>query len=214
MKTHIYSGQTFGPEKYKQIGAALQKGCIAAFPTDTVYGLGAVYSNEEAVRKIFKAKGRDEGKPLSVLISSMDQVDLLAAGVPSEAHILMEKFWPGPLTLILKKKEGIPDEVTAGGETVGIRMPANEIALNIIKAAGSPLAAPSANISGKRSAVCIEDVLEDLDGKIDIAVDGGPAQIGVSSTILEVSEMRIIRQGSITPEMIGDALRESKNFPK
>ena len=211
MKTRIYSGQTFGPDEYKEIGAALQRGCIAAFPTDTVYGLGAVYSNKEAVRKIFEAKGRDEGKPLSVLISSMDQVDMLAAEIPSAAHVLMEKFWPGPLTLILKKKESVPDEVTAGGETVGIRMPANEIALNIIKAAGSPLAAPSANISGKRSAVCIEDVLEDLDGKIDIAADGGPAQIGISSTIFDVTGMRVLRQGSITPEMIEKVLgRQAK----
>ena len=206
MKTRIYSGQAFGPDEYKEIGAALQKGCIAAFPTDTVYGLGAVYSNEEAVGKIFEAKGRDEGKPLSVLISSMDQVDMLAAEVPSEAHILMEKFWPGPLTLILNKKESVPDEVTAGGETVGIRMPANEIALNIVKAAGSPLAAPSANISGRRSAVCIEDVLEDLNGKIDVAVDGGPAQIGISSTIFDVTGMRVLRQGSITPEKIRGVL--------
>ena len=200
MKTEVIDGNCLTPEKYEYIGAALRSGALAAFPTDTVYGLGAVYSNEAAVKKIFAAKGRDEGKPLCVLVGSPDQAELLAESIPPEARLLMERFWPGPLTLILKKKEDVSDAVTAGGATIGLRMPDNRIALNIIKAAGAPLAAPSANTAGKRSAACIGDVLEDLGGRIELAVDGGLSGSGVSSTIIDVGNMKILRRGTITEE--------------
>ncbi|MBO4835519.1 MAG: threonylcarbamoyl-AMP synthase, partial [Lachnospiraceae bacterium] len=175
---------------------------------DTVYGLGAVYDDAKAVRKIFAAKGRDEKKPLSILVCDIGQVSLLArpsgGEMAEKAQHLMEKYWPGALTLIFRKKEGIPDEVTAGGDTIGIRMPDLEVTRELIRAAGKPLAAPSANTSGKRSAVTAEDVLEDLDGKIDILIDGGACDIGVASTVVDMTgkEPVILREGVITKEMI------------
>ncbi len=191
-------------EAYKSAGEILKDGGIVAFPTDTVYGLGAVYTNKEAVTKIFEAKGRDEGKPLSILISDISEVSLLTDEISPKAKKLMEKYWPGALTLIFKKKDGIPDNVTAGGNTIGIRMPKSEAARNIIKEAGAPLATPSANTSGKRSAISAKDVLEDLDGKIDMLVDGGTADIGIASTVVDTTTepLKILREGSITKEMI------------
>ncbi len=191
-------------------GRVLKDGGIVAFPTDTVYGLGAVYRDEKAVAKIFEAKGRDEGKPLSILVSNIDQVNLLAdfgSGEMSEKAVrLMKKYWPGALTLIFKKKPGIPDNVTAGGETIGIRMPDLDTTLKIIEAAGLPLAAPSANTSGKRSSVTAEDVAEDLNGKIDMIIDGGACKVGLASTVVDMTGERpkILREGVITQEMIDE----------
>lgn len=188
----------------KKAGEILASGGIVAFPTDTVYGLGAVYSDEAAVKKIFEAKGRDEGKPLSILISDISQVNELAEDIPKEAKALMKAFWPGALTLICRKSDKVPYSVTAGGETVGIRMPADPVALAVIAAAGSPLAAPSANLSGKRSSVTFADVMEDLNGRIDAAIDAGSCPIGVSSTVLDLSEgdIKILREGTVTESMI------------
>ena len=198
-------------EDIQAAGEVLRKGGIVAFPTDTVYGLGAVYDDAKAVRKIFAAKGRDEKKPLSILVCDIEQVTLLSdpsSGTMAEkAQHLMEKYWPGALTLIFRKKEGIPDEVTAGGDTIGIRMPDLEVTRDLIRAAGKPLAAPSANASGKRSAVTAEDVLEDLDGKIDMLIDGGACDIGVASTVVDMTGKApvILREGVITKEMIDRA---------
>ena len=190
-------------EKAAQV---LRQGGVVAFPTDTVYGLGAVYSDASAVRKVFEAKGRPENKPLSILISDISQAQMLAAEIPAAAYRLMKAFWPGALTLILQKKKNalIPDEVTAGGDTIGLRMPDSSIALKIIEAADCPLAAPSANISGERSASCAGQVIEDLDGRINMIIDGGDCSIGVSSTIVDMSRngYRILRPGSISEEEI------------
>lgn len=192
-------------------GDSLKRGGIVAFPTDTVYGLGAIYSDEKAVARIFEAKGRDEGKPLSILVSNIDQVKLLAEFGSGEMYDkavrLMKKYWPGALTLIFKKKPGIPDNVTAGGETIGIRMPDLDVTLKIIEAAGLPLAAPSANTSGKRSSVTAEDVLEDLNGKIDMIIDGGACKVGLASTVVDMTGEcpKILRQGVITQKMIDEA---------
>ena len=205
MKTLIYKAEN---RYLEEAGKVLKEGGIVAFPTDTVYGLGAVYTDERAVRKIFEAKGRDEGKPLSILVSGPDQVGLLTDEVSEEARILMEKFWPGALTLIFPKNDTVPDVVAAGGNTVGIRMPADETAVSIIRTAGMPLAAPSANTSGKRSAACAEEVIEDLDGRIDMVIDGGPCRIGLSSTVLDLTggEIRILREGTVTRKMIEEAV--------
>ena len=193
-------------ENLKKAGAVLRSGGIVAFPTDTVYGLGAVYSDGKAVAKIFEAKGRNEGKPLSLLVCGPEQVSEIAEIVPEKAKRLMEAYWPGALTIILKKKEGIPDLVTAGKETVGIRMPDDPAALALIRDAGSALAAPSANTSGKRSAVCAEDVVADLDGKIDLLLDGGRCPVGISSTVVDLTgaEPVILREGVITKTMIDE----------
>lgn len=198
-------------EEIKAAGKVLAEGGVVAFPTDTVYGLGAVFDQEAAVKKIFAAKGREEKKPLSILVSDRGQVALLAEmendEMAQKAKRLMERYWPGALTLIFRKKEGIPDAVTAGGNTIGIRMPDLELTRDLICAAGKPLAAPSANTSGKRSAVCAQDVLEDLDGKIDMVIDGGACRIGVASTVVDMTGKtpKILREGVITAEMIAQA---------
>lgn len=193
---------------FEEAGRILKEGGIVAFPTDTVYGLGAIYNNTDAVKKIFLAKGRDEGKPLSILISDISQVPELVKSIPEEARILMKKFWPGALTIIFRKSELVPESVSAGGDTVGIRMPADPVARSLIAAAGAPLAAPSANLSGKRSAVSFEDVMEDLDGRIDGAIDGGSCPVGISSTVLDLTgeSFRILREGTVTAKMIRQEL--------
>ena len=198
-------------EDIKAAGEVLKQGGIVAFPTDTVYGLGAVFDDEKAVRKIFAAKGREEKKPLSILVADSAQVELLSeiksGEMAQKAERLMEKYWPGALTLILRKKPGIPDAVTAGGETIGIRMPDMELTRELIRAAGKPLAAPSANTSGKRSSVSAREVLEDLDGKIDMVIDGGTCPVGVASTVVDMTGETpvILREGVITAEMIAQA---------
>ncbi|MBQ1285246.1 MAG: threonylcarbamoyl-AMP synthase [Lachnospiraceae bacterium] len=198
-------------EDIKAAGEVLKQGGIVAFPTDTVYGLGAVFDDEKAVRKIFAAKGREEKKPLSILVADIVQVELLSeiksGEMAQKAERLMKKFWPGALTLIFQKKPGIPDAVTAGGETIGIRMPDMELTRELIRAAGKPLAAPSANTSGKRSSVSAREVLEDLDGKIDMVIDGGTCPVGVASTVVDMTGETpvILREGVITAEMIAQA---------
>ena len=198
-------------EDIKAAGEVLKQGGIVAFPTDTVYGLGAVFDDEKAVRKIFAAKGREEKKPLSILVADSAQVELLSeiksGEMAQKAERLMKKFWPGALTLIFRKKPGIPDAVTAGGETIGIRMPDMELTRELIRAAGKPLAAPSANTSGKRSSVSAREVLEDLDGKIDMVIDGGTCPVGVASTVVDMTGETpvILREGVITAEMIAQA---------
>lgn len=196
-------------ESIAEAGEVLKSGGIVAFPTDTVYGLGAVCTKEEAVRKLFQAKGRDEGKPLSILVGSIAQAKLLAEEMPESANALMEAFWPGALTIVVKKKPDIPSCVTAGKDTIGIRMPDSETARKLILSAGSPLAAPSANTSGKRSSVTAEDVKEDLSGKIDFLLDGGRCLLGLSSTVVDLSGKtpQILREGSITKSMIDEVLR-------
>ena len=193
------------PEVFALAGSYLREGKTVAFPTDTVYGLGAVYSDGPAVRRLFEAKGRPETKPISLLISDVSQLSLLTQEIPEAAKRLMQEFWPGALTLIFRKKNGsgIPPEVTAGGDTIGVRMPDSEIAQGIIRCAGVPVAAPSANRSGARSASCGEEVKEDLAGRIDLLIDGGACPVGISSTVLDVSRtpFRILREGTITREM-------------
>ncbi|MBQ9030594.1 MAG: threonylcarbamoyl-AMP synthase [Parasporobacterium sp.] len=193
-------------------GEILRNGGIVAFPTDTVYGLGAVYSDAQAVRKIFAAKGRPENKPLSILVSGPQQAEQLALEVSPKARKLMEAFWPGALTIIFRRnpQAGIPEEVTAGGDTIGVRMPESRAALEVIREAGAPVAAPSANRSGKRSAASARDVIEDLDGRIDLIIDGGSCPVGISSTVLDFTEgtIRILREGTITRAMIEEVLAQ------
>jgi L-threonylcarbamoyladenylate synthase len=181
---------------------ALRRGGLVAFPTETVYGLGADAFNADAVRQIFVAKGRPLDNPIIVHIASVADLKALASNVPEVAGKLIERFWPGPLTLILKKAPGVPDDVTGGLDTVAVRMPQNKIALALIKALGHPIAAPSANLSGRPSGTTARHVLQDFAGKIDMILDGGPVAVGVESTVLDLSRKppAILRPGAITQE--------------
>lgn len=193
---------------YPQIVKAaslLKEGETIAFPTETVYGLGANALDGQAVAKIFKAKGRPTDNPLIVHIANQDQVTNLVQSIPSVALPLMEHFWPGPLTLIFAKKEAVfPDEVTAGLNTVAIRMPDHPVALALLKAAAVPVAAPSANRSGKPSPTTAQHVLEDLDGRIAGILDGGATGVGLESTVLDCTGAvpLILRPGGVTREQL------------
>ena len=188
----------------------IREGGTVAFPTETVYGLGANALMPYAVDNIFKAKGRPNDNPLIVHISDVSQVDGLVSEVPKKAKILMEKFWPGPLTIIMKKADVVPDNVTAGLETVGIRFPQNPVAKEFLRLAGVPVAAPSANTSGRPSPTSVKHVIEDLYGKIDAVIDGGHSKFGLESTIIDMSGdlPTVLRPGSVTVEMLRDAIGE------
>ena len=193
----------------------IKKGGLVAFPTETVYGLGANALDKKAVRKIFEAKGRPLDNPVIVHIANFEDLTKLVRKIPKEAEILAKKFWPGPLTFILFKKKIIPDEVTAGTKTVAIRMPKNKIALKLIKAAGVPIAAPSANLAGKPSPTKAEHVFEDLGDKIDLILDGGPTKIGVESTVLDltVKPPQILRPGGISFEELKKVIKNIQPHP-
>ncbi|MDV0446862.1 Threonylcarbamoyl-AMP synthase [Methanosarcinaceae archaeon Ag5] len=183
--------------------AALTGGQIVAFPTDTVYGLGAGAFDAKAVDKIYRAKGRPPEKPLSILIGSAGDMKKMASDVPESAFILAEKFWPGPLTIILNKNSQIPDNVTCGKKTVGLRVPNHPVALALIQKTG-PLACPSANLSGNSDPKSAANVLADLDGKIDLLIDGGETTIQMPSTIIDLTENppKILRRGGLSVESI------------
>lgn len=184
-------------------GELIAMGELVAFPTETVYGLGANGLDAEAVRRIFKAKGRPGDNPLIMHIENQKQIERLWTEVPHKAQVLMHTFWPGPLTLIYHRAGIVPDEVTAGLSTVAVRMPDNEVALALIKEAGVPIAAPSANLSGKPSPTTAEHVLADMKGKIPLILDGGPCRFGVESTVLSlIGTPTILRPGAVTREML------------
>ena len=189
----------------------LVNGELVAFPTETVYGLGADATNESAVQKIYKAKGRPSDNPLIVHIGTIEEVDRYIQVVPPNAKKLMEAFWPGPLTLVMKaKKDVLASSVTAGLTTVGIRMPDHEVALELLRKSKLPVAAPSANRSGKPSPTKALHVEEDLNGLIPLIIDGGPTGIGIESTVLDVTVEPpvILRPGGITKEMLAAVVGE------
>ncbi len=202
MKTLIINNADEG--SLKIAGEIIRSGGIVAFPTETVYGLGADCYNETAVKKIFAAKGRPSDNPLIVHLASIDGVKKVAREIPENAQKLLKAFAPGPMTLILKKQPDIPDTVTAGLDTVGVRIPSDATARAFIKAANVPIAAPSANISGRPSPTKAEHVIADLDGKSDAIICGGASSVGVESTIIDVTgEIPVIlRPGGITAEDI------------
>ncbi|MGN1039107.1 MAG: L-threonylcarbamoyladenylate synthase [Oscillospiraceae bacterium] len=188
----------------------LKSGGVVVIPTETVYGLAANAFDEQAVNKIFEVKGRPKDNPLIVHISNLNMLNDLVREVPEKAKKLMNKFWPGPLTLVMKKQDILPDEVTCGLDTVGIRMPKHELALKIIEKTELPLAAPSANLSGKPSPTEVSHCVEDLGEKVNFIVDGGRCEVGVESTVLLVAEepFVILRPGIITKKQIEDVLQE------
>lgn len=180
----------------------INSGGLVAFPTETVYGLGANGLDERAVEKIFIAKGRPQDNPLILHVWSREQVEELVEDISHIAKLCMEKFWPGPLTLLLKKSAKVPEIITAGLDTVAIRMPENKIALELIRLSNTPIAAPSANISGRPSPTSAEHVIQDMMGKVDIIIDGGNTGIGLESTVLDLSgeTPMILRPGGVTEE--------------
>ena len=195
-------------ENYAYCAKLLQDGEVVAIPTETVYGLAASAYNEEAISKIFKAKGRPQDNPLIVHISDFSEIKDLVKEIPDEAKLLAERFWPGPLTLVLKRNEKIAPSVSAGLDTVAVRLPENEIARRIIRESGLPLAAPSANLSGSPSPTSAEHVLLDLDGKIDAVVISSDSNVGVESTVVSLAQNppRLLRPGAVTPEQLFEIL--------
>ncbi len=188
----------------ERAGQIIRDGGLVAFPTETVYGLGGDALNPESSRKIYEAKGRPSDNPLIIHIADMDALSGIAAQIPDEARKLAQAFWPGPLTMILHKTDAVPYETTGGLDTVAVRMPSHPIAMEFIRHSGGYVAAPSANTSGKPSPTLAAYVAEDMDGRIDMIIDGGQVGIGLESTIVDmtVTPPRILRPGYITKEML------------
>lgn len=195
-------------EDFAEAVAFLRGGQLVAFPTETVYGLGGDAFDPTASARIYAAKGRPSDNPLIVHIADIAELAKLCEDVPEEAYALAEKFWPGPLTMIMKKADCIPKETTGGLSTVAIRMPSHPIARRLIQEAGLPIAAPSANASGRPSTTKAEHVIEDLDGRIEMIIDGGSSDIGLESTIVDltVKPVQILRPGYITIEMLKEVI--------
>jgi L-threonylcarbamoyladenylate synthase len=191
-------------EVIAEAAALLRAGHLVAFPTETVYGLGADALNAEAVRRIYEAKGRPPDNPLILHVSSRDQLAWVAAHVPTVAEALIDAFWPGPLTLILPKTARVPALATGGLPTVAVRMPAHPVALALIGASRTPLAGPSANRSGRPSPTTAQHVFDDLQGRLPLILDAGPTSIGVESTVLDVTctPPVVLRPGGITREAL------------
>lgn len=191
-------------EKLKAPAKAIKEGKLVVFPTETVYGIGANALNEDAVKNIFVAKGRAQDNPLIVHISNLKDLEKLVLEIGEVEQKLISNFWPGPLTIIFKKKDIISNIITGGLDTVAIRMPSNDIAKKLIEYADVPIAAPSANVSGKPSGTLVEDIIEELDGKVEYIIDGGKVDIGLESTVVRVIDgnVHILRPGKISPEDI------------
>lgn len=199
----------------RQAAKIIKSGGVVAFPTETVYGLGANALDSKSVRKIFAAKGRPSDNPLIVHISDIAEVGILADSIPNMAYDLMERFWPGPLTLVLKKSKIVPKIVTGGLDTVAIRMPKNKIAQGLIREADVPIAAPSANVAGRPSPTTAKHVKEDLSGKISLIIDGGPTKIGIESTVVDLSKKTpmLLRPGSVTLEQLREIVGAVRIHP-
>lgn len=203
MKTEV---SEYSEESAQKAADILKNGGIAAIPTETVYGLAANALDENAVRSIFTAKGRPQDNPLIVHISDIEMINPLVSDIPELAKRLAERFWPGPLTMIFNKTSAVPDVTSGGLSTVAVRMPENKAARAIIEKCGFPLAAPSANTSGKPSPTSAEHVFEDMNGKIPLIIDGGECSVGVESTVIcfKDGKIHILRPGGVTKEMLAE----------
>ncbi len=217
MQTKILRVDQTKPQITRIVQAALliQKGEVVAFPTETVYGLGADALNPSAVKKIFEAKGRPADNPLIVHIHDKKDLKKLAINIPEITEKIIEKFWPGPLTVVLKKSKIVPKITTGGLDTIAIRMPKNKIAALLIKKSGTPLAAPSANFFGKPSPTLAKHVSEDLSGKIGMILDGGKTRIGIESTVIDLTGKTpmLLRPGAVTLEQIEELVGAIKIHP-
>lgn len=210
-------------DRLKKASDILKKGGLVIFPTETVYAIGANALDEKAVEKIYKAKKRTKKNPINILVKDIEMIENITKNITDIEYRIIKSFFPGPITIILKKKDCIPDIVTAGSDFVGIRMPANKIAIDLIKETGVPIAAPSANISGKISGTNVDSIKTDFDGKVDLIIDGGESEIGIESTIVKVENdtIHILRPGAITQEnlkkitnkIVLDYEKENKELP-
>ena len=187
----------------------IKNGGIVVFPTETVYGIGTNGLDKEAVERLYKIKERPLNKPISLLVSDFEMVEKVVKDISEIEYKIMKEFFPGPLTIILNKKDIVPEIVTSGGITVGIRMPDEETTRKLIKYAGVPIAAPSANISGKPSKIDVQDIIKEFGDKVDYYIDGGKSKIGIGSTIVKVEKnaIKILREGSISKEEIEKAIK-------
>ncbi|MGI5970344.1 MAG: L-threonylcarbamoyladenylate synthase [Oscillospiraceae bacterium] len=204
MTTKVFKITDPSDPSVREAARILKNGGLVAFPTDTVYGLGALSTISAATERIFEVKGRPYEKALILLLSSPADIEMCCGDIPDKAYELAERFWPGPLTLVLPKRRDFNFAVAYGMSTVAVRCPDNAIARELIRLAGAPVAAPSANTSGKPSPRNADDVLADLGGRIDAVIDGGECIIGRESTILDLTANtpRIIRQGALSPEVL------------
>ena len=196
------------PEDLNKAAEIIQKGGLVAFPTETVYGLGGDAFDPTASKRIYAAKGRPSDNPLIVHIAELSEITRVACDIPDTAYALAEKFWPGPLTMILKKRDELPRETTGGLDTVAVRMPSDPVAAMLIRESGVPIAAPSANLSGRPSTTCAQHVIEDLSGRIDMIIDAGASKIGLESTIVDLTcePALILRPGFSTKEMLSEII--------
>lgn len=206
-------------EELKKVANGIKNGMVALLPTETVYGIGTNGLDAEAVEKIYKIKGRNLKNPINLLVSDIKMVETVAQDITDIEYQLMKTFFPGPFTLILKRKKIVPNIVTAGNETVGVRMPSHPIARKLVQYAGIPLSAPSANISGRPSGTNLEDILEDFAEQVDFVIDGGKSNFGLESTIVKVIDgtAHILRPGAITIDQIkkvtGSVIIEDAELP-
>ena len=204
----LYNDDNRRPEVMERAGEILKRGGLVAFPTETVYGLGGDALNPEASARIYAAKGRPSDNPLIVHIADMEALKVLASEVPEKARLLAHRFWPGPLTMIMPKSDAVPYATTGGLDTVAIRMPSHPTAYELIRSSGVYSAAPSANTSGRPSPTTAQHVYEDLNGRIDMIIDSGKVDIGLESTIVDLTGEipTILRPGYITKEMLEEAV--------
>ncbi len=215
MNTRIYNIEKNTLEEITQEATkVLQRGGLVVFPTETVYGIGANALNKDAASKIYKVKGRPSDNPLIVHLSSSKQIRLYAKTDHPYLSLLTNSFWPGPLTIVLPKKDNIPNEITGGLNTVALRSPSHPIAQAILQKSKLPICAPSANISGTPSSTAFSHVLDDLNGKVDIIINGGKSTVGLESTVLDLTSKVpvILRPGSITKEMIESCIQDTVLF--
>lgn len=219
MENYLDIQNIIDEEKLKEFSLELKSGKIVLFPTETVYGIGTNGLNPEAIKKLYEIKGRNFNNPINLLVDSIEMVNSIAKDITELEYTLMEAFFPGPFTIILKKQNVVPDILTSGLDTIGVRMPDSEIAQKLIRYSKVPIATPSANISGKPSGTNLQDIIEDFSDKVDFIIDGGITNLGIESTIVKVIDNipHILRPGSITPEQIkqvaGSVIIENNQLP-
>lgn len=219
MENYLDMQNNIDEEKLKVIANEIKAGKTVLFPTETVYGIGTNGLNSESVKKVYQIKGRNLKNPINLLVSSINMVNTIAKDISDLEYKLMQTFFPGPFTIILKRKSIVPDIVTASSDTVGVRMPSGIIAKKLIEYSNIPIAAPSANISGTLSGTNLEDIIDDFSNKVDFIINGGNSDIGIESTIVKVINgiPHILRPGAITAEQIkkiaGNVIIENFNLP-